>query len=354
MKTIVIACTLNHSTVTRYYISIANKLAEGGQRIVIIADLIEAHPFIIDSRITIYRWPSTRPTKWADLFFALRLFIKYRPAAVVAMFSSVNICLLASFLVGIKRRIVWSHTLSTAFNDSSRLIARKRLILKLATEVIVNSDATYADMLQNFEVDAKKLTTFPNAVEDPEISNVPKPFKICYVGRLVPEKGIDLLLEAMPFVIENFPEVKLEIIGGRLGMGKIKHYSEMCGTLGITNHVDFVGMKSRPEVFEHLSKSYFTVMPSFAEGFGLVIIESFAVGTPVIGTNATAIKEIIQHGKDGLLFEPGCKVSLAAAINQLLSNPDLRNQLSVNCKNRFLKYYHLHSVAGDVARYLTE
>lgn len=352
MKTIVICCTLNHSTLTHYYVSIANQLVKSGHRVILLVDLVEEHPFLIDKQIIICRWPSRRPTRWADFFFACRLFFKYRPAAVVAMFSSVNISLMASFLAGVKKRVVWSHTLSTAFNDSSKLIARKRLILKLATEIIVNSEATYADMLQNFKVTSRKLTIFPNAVEDPGLSNVPVPLKICYVGRLLPEKGVDLLLEAMPLVVEKFPMVKLEIIGGRLGMGKIKLYSDLCKKLGIIKYVDFVGMKSRPDVFEHLSKSYLTVMPSFAEGFGLVVIESFAVGTPVVGTNATAIKEIIRDELDGLLFEPGSKVALAAAINKLLDDSALRNQLSINCKNRFLNTYNLNLVADTVAQHL--
>lgn len=354
MKTIILSFTVNHNTVSGYYLAVANALAEAGHRVVILADKHEAHPFYVHKDIRILRWPSSRPTRFADFLFAIKIFLKYRPSVVVSMFGSVNVSLLASFLTGIRRRLVWSHTLSTAFNDHPKLVARRSRMLRFATEVIANSQATRADLIDHFSVPASEITIFPNALENPGIDPKPVPYKLIFVGRLLPEKGIDLLLEAMPMVISAFPQTRLEIIGGKIGMGKIKHYSAICEDYGILDHVDFVGMQPRHEVLARLSTATLSVMPSFGEGFGLVIIESFAVSTPVIGTNSTAIREIIRDGVDGMLFEAGNASALAQSINTVLGDPELRQKMAVNCKERFLAEYHIDKVAAAVARHLVQ
>lgn len=351
---IVLCFSVGHSTVSEYYLTVANELVMKGHKVYVLTDKQEAHPFFVDKRIVIRKWPSTRPTRFKDFLFAWRFFLAVRPQVVVSMFSSVNVSLLASLFAGVKRRIVWIHTISTAFQNDKLLLKRRAKLLKLATDIVANSEANREDLEVHFRVRPEKITVLQNALSDPKTQSASRPNVIFYAGRLLPEKGVDLLLSAMPEVIRQIPEARLEIAGGRLGFGKIKHYSEQCAQLGISDHVTFLGSLRRDLLLERFAAAYVTVFPSAAEGFGLVAIESFAAATPVIGADNTSIPEIIRDGKDGLLFETGNRDDLAQKIISLLKNPSLRQQMSVTCRQRFLDTFNTDSVAKKVASFLTE
>ena len=353
MKTAFLSFSITDSTLTDYFFEVAAQLSKTHQ-VIIFTDKNQKHPFQVPPSAKIYKWPSPRPGKIKDFVFLISKIIKHRPDVMVSMFGSVNIFLIVGFMFMIKRRIAWSRTVSTAFNDNKGLMFRKRLIFKLATELIANSEATKHDLVENFRVPPAKVRIFPNAVRKQPRNPERNPNKIMYVGRLHAAKGVDTLLAAMPIVVQEFPDVELVLIGGHLGFNTIKRYSEMAESLGVGKNVTFLGTKSRPEVLNELSDAAFTVFPSFAEGFGWVIIESFSVGTPVIGTNSTSIKEIIRDGVDGFLFEPGNSPELSAKMITMLASPSMQQEFSKNCLGRFQDEYDVEKIAVDVANYLTE
>lgn len=352
MRTIVLSFSITDSSVTDYFISLANQLAKSGMRVIVLADRMEEHHFTIDPSVKIFRWPSPRPTKLKDLLFAVKIFLRYRPETVLAIFSSVNICMVAGWLMRVRNRIAWSRTVSTAFHNTASLNRRKVLIYKLATKVFANSETTCRDLTDNFGVPRNKVRIFPNALSEPRINEAKEPKRIQYVGRLLPEKGVDLLIEALPEIVRHQSDVVLEIIGGRVGMGRTKHYAEIAERLGVLDNVSFLGELPNSQVLKRLAGAACTVMPSFAEGFGWVIIESFSVGTPVVGTNATAIPEIIRDGQDGFLFRKGDKSDLAKKVIQMLSDADLRGRMSDSCKDHFRANFDTRVVIPQVAAYL--
>src|SRR5690606_18735068 len=100
-------------------------------------------------------------------------------------------------------------------------------------------------------------------------------------------------------------------------------------------HVNFIGHQSKEKVLSELSSSYVTIVPSVIEAFGFVIIESFSVKTPVIGSDSSGIAEVIGDNIDGLLFEPQNHLDLAAKIRILLMDEEMRKRFSENGYNRF-------------------
>ena len=139
---------------------------------------------------------------------------------------------------------------------------------------------------------------------------------ICYVGRLSKEKGVATLIDAM----KSLPEVQLKVIGDGSLRGELE---EKCRNDGIKNAA-FLGYQTGEALKREISNSLFLVIPSESyEVFGLVIIEAFSSGKPVIGARIGGIPELVIDGETGYTFEPGNARDLADKIRTLASRPDL-------------------------------
>lgn len=343
MKNVFLSFSLKNSSVTEFFIEFSNQLSLN-YKVFIITDTIEKNNFYLDSNIEILKWPSKRPTKLKDFLFVWKLIKKNKPQTMISNFGSVNLFLIVGFLLGVKQRIAWCHTLSAQVVNKPILRFRKKIVYKMATELIANSIATKSDLTINFGVDSNKVKIVPNAIRISGIKNRVIPYKLIYVGRMHVTKGVETLLRAMPYVVEKIPLANLTLIGEDLYGETIKTYKNIAQSLGVLNNVNFIGNKSRDEVLEHFSTSYVTIVPSVVEAFGYVIIESFSVRTPVIGSNTTGIAEIVRNNEDGFLFEPKNHRDLAEKIVYLMNEENLRSDFSKNCYQRFKSKYEIELV----------
>jgi len=148
---------------------------------------------------------------------------------------------------------------------------------------------------------------------------------IIYVGRLEKIKGVHTLLNAM----KSHPEIILKIIGYGTQEDELALFAQ---DNNLTN-VEFLGKKSKEEVWALLKKSSFLVCPSeWYEVLGFTIIEAMLLGKPVIGSKIGAIPETVIHNETGLLFEPANAVDLANKINTLFYNDALITKFAKNAK----------------------
>jgi glycosyltransferase involved in cell wall biosynthesis len=153
------------------------------------------------------------------------------------------------------------------------------------------------------------------------------------LARLDPVKGISILLDAMSHLLPEYPEALL-LIGGA---GEEQEALERQAiALGIADRVVFVGPVQDPHDFYRRVDLF--VLPSVDEGFGLVLVEAMAMGLPVIGTRVGGVPEILAHGVNGWLVEPGDSVVLAAGIRTLLADPALRRQVAEEGRRTALRF----------------
>lgn len=346
MKTIFLSFTLKNSSVAEFFIELSNQLALNN-RVIIITYAVEKNNFYISPEIEVIKWPSKRPTKFKDFLFLSKLVKKHEPEAMIANFGAVNMFLMVGYLLGVKQRIAWYHTLSAQLEKRKILQFRKTIFYKMATNIVANSKAAKDDLIKNFEVEKSKVKVIYNAVKEPVLLNNVIPYKLVYAGRMHFTKGVETLINAMPFVISKFPLVNLTLLGDDLKGEHIKKHIERLEVLEVQNNVNFIGNQSKNKVLEQFSSAYLTIVPSVVEAFGYVVIESFSVKTPVIGSNTSGIAEIIRDDCDGLLFEVNNHRDLADKINLLLGNPELREQFSNNCFERFLENFEVNEVVKN-------
>ena len=146
---------------------------------------------------------------------------------------------------------------------------------------------------------------------------------ILAVGRLVEAKDYPNLLNAFSLV-NNYKKVRLLILGD----GKeLKKLTGLSNSLGIAEKVEFLGFQINP--YKFMSKADVFVLSSLYEGFGNVIVEAMACGTPVVSTDCkSGPNEIIEDGKNGLLVPVQNPKALAEAILKLLNSKELREKFS--------------------------
>jgi len=158
---------------------------------------------------------------------------------------------------------------------------------------------------------------------------------ILFVGRLVEEKGIEYLLQAFSKVVTKIPEAKLVIVGRG---PKERELKSLTKKLGLYN-VFFLGVvenRLMPNIYVGCDV---LVLPSIREPFGNVVIETMAVGKPVIGSYVGGMKNTIVHGVTGYHVQPRSSQQISKYLTRLLKDASLRKRLGENARMRVLKHY---------------
>jgi glycosyltransferase involved in cell wall biosynthesis len=192
------------------------------------------------------------------------------------------------------------------------------------------------EVVQIFELPEDKVDVIPNGIEMTDFQGEvaaemtrnkyikPDSRMIFFVGRLVYEKGVQTVIEAMPRVLERVPDVRFLIAGTGPHMN---HLKSQVTELGLGEKIKFLGFVENTKLYNFYSCADFTVVPSIYEPFGMVVLEAMAAGSPVIVADTGGLKETVVHEATGLTFKPGNPESLASAIIRVLEDPSLAGRL---------------------------
>lgn len=155
----------------------------------------------------------------------------------------------------------------------------------------------------------------------PDRYNAPtkrKGTRALFVGRLAAVKGLPVLFQAMQDLIRDVPDFHLTIIGDGPDRATLE---QMAMDMGLGPHTSFLGYKSQSEVAQTLQQQDMLVLPSFAEGVPVVLMEAMAATLPVVTTQIAGVPELVQDGVSGRLVPPGDAMALQHAIHDVLSDP---------------------------------
>jgi glycosyltransferase involved in cell wall biosynthesis len=168
------------------------------------------------------------------------------------------------------------------------------------------------------------------------------PGKLVFVGRLVEKKGVNVLIDAMPRVLAQFPGVELTVIGAGPLEADLRR---QCRSLDIRDNVVFLGSQPQSKLPKFYQQAAIAVFPFVKakdgdqEGLGLVVIEAMGCGCPVIASDLPAVRDTIQHGKTGLTVIPGDSQVLADRIITALENPEKLKKMTERARNRVVELF---------------
>lgn len=204
----------------------------------------------------------------------------------------------------------------------------RQITYPLSRALVLQTNASAASLRGRFKV---RVCTIPNPVEfggkgqkETQISSTPASCNVVAMGRLVPQKGFDLLLKAFAHISQHHPQWSLKIVGGGPLRAELENQSEI---LGIRDRVHFLGPVSDPFPIFHSADLF--VLSSRFEGFPNALCEAMACGLPVISFDCPwGPSEIIRDGVDGLLVPREDVPALATALDRLMSDAQERGRLA--------------------------
>ncbi len=161
--------------------------------------------------------------------------------------------------------------------------------------------------------------------------------RLLFVGRLERRKGIHVLLEALPDLLKKHPGWQCDIVGdtsvlARPGATFRDLFLEEHAHAPWATRVVFHGSVSDDEVQQFYRRADLFVAPSLFESFGLIYQEAMQYGVPVVGCRAGGVPEVVEHEAHGLLVPPGDATALAAALDRLMSDDELRRGLGTRAE----------------------
>lgn len=220
------------------------------------------------------------------------------------------------------------------WNDPRQEAGRRRWyepwLLRAVSQIASVSAFTAETMAREFNVPLSKFTLLPNAV-DPLKSSLElakrEPATILTVTRLSlndREKHVDKVIRAVAKLKHSLPHIKCEIVGD----GALRPELEALATeLGVADAVKFLGRISDAELDAAYARATVFAMPSSKEGFGIVYLEAWLRGLPVICSKHGASKEIVSDGVDGFVVEPSDISMLADRLHLWLSQPEIARDM---------------------------
>ena len=157
-----------------------------------------------------------------------------------------------------------------------------------------------------------------------------------FVKHLRVKYGPEYLIRAMEMIVRHHPQTRLLMVGS----GELRSpLEELTARLGLTQSISFLGAVEHHQVPEILAKVDIFVMPSIREEFGVAAVEAQAMEIPVVATKVGGIPEVVRDGITGILVEPYNSEQLAAAIIELIEDPEGRKQMGKAGRRYVLSHY---------------
>jgi glycosyltransferase involved in cell wall biosynthesis len=219
------------------------------------------------------------------------------------------------------------------------LRALRDAVVRRAAHVLTPS-ALLRDLAVSWGAPRERVTVLPNATPPlPELGDAAEARArfgfngrtLVFVGRLTPQKQLEVALRAVAAV----DDVSLVIAGD--GPERDRLEAEAAG-LGVAGRVRFVGAQPRAEVLSMLHAADAAILSSSWENFPHALVESLAVGTPVVATRVGGVAEIVTHERNGLLAAPGDADELASQIRRFFADGGLRERLAAEASSSVARF----------------
>src|SRR5215469_4656734 len=172
----------------------------------------------------------------------------------------------------------------------------------------------------------------------------PDPIDLLCIGRLVSSKGQHVLLAAVEHLVKSYPNIRLRLVGDGPDREGLKR---TISSKGLGRWVTLEGSVNQDRIREYYRQADIFVLPSFAEGIPVVLMEAMATEIPCVSTFVAGIPELIRNDIDGILVPPSDDQELAGAIRRLIDDPCLRRRLGAAGRGRVMEKYDLdRNIAG--------
>ena len=355
--------SLDTGGISTYVRNLARGLAERGHSVSIVTRQVRSIiGYATDEGIPIYRTPhlALPPAHlFAHGFFSMKVLKEWKP-------DIVHVSQPGSFLLGDLGTPVVTTFHTTIDQEKAAFSCRSlyglyvncmwpviKLIeedtIKKSGKIVAVSQETLKTLVGVHPRCVGKIEVIYNAlprewfhIERRERGNI-----LLFVGRLSEIKGLEYLIEAMPMVKRDFPDVGLLLVGDGELRGKLERKVR---DLRLKETVAFKGDLDESMLLPLYSVATALVLPSLYENCPFSLLQAFASGAPVIATQIGGVSELIDDGETGLLTPPRDSYGLASAISKMLVDAQLRSRISHRAKEFACKNLQLERAVDRLER----
>ena len=222
----------------------------------------------------------------------------------------------------------------------ARLLKESQVITGVSTAAVVEAARARPDL-------AHRMVTIPNGVTPGEALPLPAEPRLLAIGRLVPQKGFDRLLRALPTVLARHPQASLDVIGAG---PERRQLEALAGDLGLLDRVRFHGFVDRVRVPGFLAQARLVAAPSRFEGMPYALLEAAAAARPIVATRVGGIDQVVMDQQTGLLVDGEAvdrePAVLGEAIAELLADPDRARSFGAAGRKRVEDHFSIARCAA--------
>lgn len=226
-----------------------------------------------------------------------------------------------------------------------------------AWKVIVNSEYMKNEVINIFHLPQDKIEIIPNGVDLDKFDGYARDYGfrrnyaadnekiVFFVGRLVNEKGVHILIDSIPKILAHYNDVKFIIAG------KGPQFDYLRGRvmeMNISHKVYFTGYISDENLLKLYKCADIAVFPSLYEPFGIVALEGMVANIPVVVSDTGGLGEIVNHGVDGMKCYTGNADSLADSILEILYNPDKAEKMKEKALEKVKNIYNWENISQQI------
>lgn len=347
-----------------YSVLLERELPKIGIDVQVIAfSSVRKYPKVI--RHFIYFWKILKASRESGLIYALDPVSVGLPALLASFYSG------KKFFLRVAGDYAWEQgTQRYGVQDSLddfyknkygifvQLLKWVESAVALSADKIIVPSQYLEKVVVEWGVDAEKIKVIYNAFDIPKFDlskeearkNLKLEGKIILsIGRLVPWKGFDTLIEVFAEYKKVNPQSQLHIIGGD-GPDK-ERLEAIVNRLNLKDSVHFLGKFSREELFKHIRAADLFVLGTNYEGFSHQILEVMALGVPIVTTAVGGNLEIIKNGESGILVPYNDKAQLLSAISTIMTDKNLIEKYTQNAKD-FVANFSVGRMITEIAQVL--
>lgn len=244
----------------------------------------------------------------------------------------------------------WMKQFNTSFPSLLSLVSYigELLTFKLPVNVIHTVSETSREDILKIQ-NKKPVVVIPNGLDLTMYSFNDADTRyddyIVYIGRCVYYKNLEVIIKAMKIVLEKNPKSKLIVIGD----GPMRHsWEKLANDYGVMSNIIFKGYLSHEEKIDILKGATALVLPSVWEGFGMVVLEAWALKKPVLVAKVKPLSDIVTHGKDGFHANPFEPAKWAEYLEALLRDKNLARQMGEAGYVKLVNNFSVHNAINKL------
>lgn len=258
------------------------------------------------------------------------------------------------------RKLAVIHDISSGAKDqwlsSSRTAERiEKFLIRLPFHnIICVSSGVRQRLIEQYGIKPEKIKVIYNGVDVRLFDSVKVSEKekekdtIVFIGRVIPHKHVDDLINAVKLLHDKQKDVRLKIIG--TGQ-EVDNLVRLVGHLKLERQVRFFGAIDYNDLIRELKKSEVLVLPSTREGFGMVLVEAFACHVPCVAYYSDGVVDVIDDGKNGFLVKQRDVNQLAEKIGYLLKNKKKAAEFAINGRRKTEQKFTWERAADEMERF---